>query len=247
MKYMGSKRRIARKIAPIINSFPSDVFVEPFVGGFNITPFVEKPIIFASDVDSGLISLYRRLQSGWLPPEVITEEMYMDIKNNKQNYPIEIVTYVGYALSFGGKYFGGYRRDKAGDNSSENEKTQSMRAYNSLLEQVGGSQFRSAIFENMNYCESVDFVSTFNYKKPYIIYCDPPYAGATSYKTKFNHIKFWEWVREVSVDNYVLVSEYVAPEDFNVLWEGKLPNTLSKNESSIATEKLFIWKRGLDV
>lgn len=247
MKYMGSKRRIAKQIAPIINNFPSSIFIEPFVGGFNITPFIEKPIIFASDIDCGLISLYQRLQSGWLPPEIVTEEMYTDIKNNKQNYPIEIVAYVGYALSFGGKYFGGYRRDKAGDNSYENEKTQSRRAYDSILKQIHTTQFRMASFACMNYYESVHFVSSFGHEKPYIVYCDPPYACATGYKEKFNHQKFWEWVRQVSLDNYVVVSEYVAPEDFDVLWEGKIPNTLNRKGNSSATEKLFIWKRGLNV
>ena len=109
MKYMGSKRRIAKQIAPFINSFHADVYVESFVGGFNITPFIEKPVIFASDVNSGLIELYKSLQAGWLPPGLVTEKMYTDIKNNKQNYPLEIVFYVGYALSFGGKYFDAYR------------------------------------------------------------------------------------------------------------------------------------------
>lgn len=35
MKYMGSKRRIAAQIAPIINAFNSDIYIKPFVGGFN--------------------------------------------------------------------------------------------------------------------------------------------------------------------------------------------------------------------
>jgi DNA adenine methylase len=247
MKYMGSKRRIAKQIAPFINNLNSDVYVEPFVGGFNITPFIEKPVIFASDVNSGLIELYQSLQAGWLPPELVTEKMYTDIKNNKQNYPLEIVAYVGYALSFGGKYFGGYRRDKAGDNSSENEENQSRRAYTSLLKQIESKQFKIATFTCLNYFDSVNFASSFGYKKPFVVYCDPPYFGTTGYRSKFNHNKFWEWVREVSLENYVVVSEYEAPKDFDVLWEGKIPNTLNKDGGLTATEKLFIWKRGLNV
>lgn len=48
-------------------------------------------------------------------------------------------------------------------------------------------------------------------------------------------------IRGVSLENYVIVSEYVAPKDFDVLWCGALSNTLNKDGSFSVSEKLFIW------
>jgi DNA adenine methylase len=47
-----------------------------------------------------------------------------------------------------------------------------------------------------------------------LIYCDPPYAKTTKYSSDFDSSKFWDWVREMSKDNIVLVSECQAPDDF---------------------------------
>ena len=48
-----------------------------------------------------------------------------------------------------------------------------------------------------------------------IIYCDIPYNGTAEYKQdSFNHVEFWQWVRNKSKTNKVYISEYNAPDDF---------------------------------
>ena len=49
----------------------------------------------------------------------------------------------------------------------------------------------------------------------------PTRGGVTGYNAdkEFNHEEFWEWCREQSRDNIVLISEQVAPDDFRVIWE----------------------------
>ena len=63
-----------------------------------------------------------------------------------------------------------------------------------------------------------------------LIYCDPPYANTKSYnqKVKFDHDKFWQWVRDMSEHNIVLVSEESAPSDFDILWEQEVIRSSKK-------------------
>ncbi len=76
-----------------------------------------------------------------------------------------------------------------------------------------------------------------------IVYCDPPYQNTTKYTYKFNHEVFWNWVRKISQDHEVFVSEYAAPDDFEMIWQKEIKNSLSENGKSggfkFSTEKLF--------
>ena len=66
-----------------------------------------------------------------------------------------------------------------------------------------------------------------------VIYCDPPYKGTAEYKEgNFNHAKFWEWVREKSKTHNVYVSEYQAPEDFEVILSFEQKSSLQGGSQS---------------
>lgn len=225
MKYMGSKRRIASHITPIINQIiqlsGAQKYYEPFVGGFNIAQHIVVDNIYASDSHYFLIKMYQALQDGWLPPELVTEEQYKAIKKDNFKYPEELVGYVGFSLSFGGKWFGGYRHDKAGDRSLENEVAQNWRAFKDIVSLTKNAQFLKTDFSWCLYHELV-------IKSGSVVYCDPPYFGTTGYSKTFNHAMFWDWVRKTSERSTVLVSEYNAPEDFVPIWEGSIPNTLDR-------------------
>jgi hypothetical protein len=56
---------------------------------------------------------------------------------------------------------------------------------------------------------------------------------------------FWNWVREISKYNYVFISEQIAPEDFEVIWEQEVKRTTNKENNFKAVEKLFRYKDGL--
>ena len=72
-----------------------------------------------------------------------------------------------------------------------------------------------------------------------VIYCDPPYAGTAEYKEgAFDHAQFWQWCRNQSCP--VFISEYNAPDDFNLVAEFKHRQTLSATKNANVTiEKLF--------
>src|SRR5574343_212970 len=111
MQYMGSKAKLAKFIIPVIlqNSKNPYCWVEPFVGGCGMIKNVNCPRI-GGDTNEYLIALWKAVQSGWIPPSDISEELYGEIKNNKESYPKELVAFVGFGCSFGGKWFGGYAR-----------------------------------------------------------------------------------------------------------------------------------------
>src|SRR3972149_5313636 len=111
---MGSKRRYVKYLLPIIleNRKNGQWDVEPFVGGCNVIKNV-KGNRAGIDINRYLISMWQALQDGWIPPENISEEEYVDIRDNKECYPEYLIGYVGFNLSYAGKWWGGYARDGA--------------------------------------------------------------------------------------------------------------------------------------
>ena len=226
MKYMGSKLRHAKEILPIIlkNRKEGQYYVEPFVGGANVIDKVTGNRIGA-DINEYLIAMWQAVSKGWLPPEVITEEDYQNVRNNKDKDKA-LTGYVGFALSYGGMWFSGWRRDSVGKRDYVAE------------------SFRSALKQFPNLID-VNFVRSsyenLDIPKESVIYCDPPYKGTAQYRDKFDHSPFYDWCREKRKEGHrVFVSEYNMPEDFICVWEKKVCSSLSKNTGSKkAIERLF--------
>lgn len=231
MVYMGSKRRFVKDLLPIMLSCRKEgqYWVEPFVGGANMIQHVNGNRI-GSDVHEYLIALLSAVRDGWEPPTDVSEEMHKDVRINKQNYSPELVGFVGYCCSFGGKWFRGYARNKRGENFALN-------GHNNLLKQapfLKGIDFRC--------CSYQDLVIPPNS----LIYCDPPYEGFTGYRDKFNHPIFWQWCRDkVNEGHTVFVSENKAPDDFICIKEVQRKTHLNNNNSpSVSSmERLFAYKQ----
>lgn len=232
MKYMGSKRKYANELLSIIlaNRKDGQFFVDLFCGGCNVVDKVGGNRI-ANDVNYYLIELFRALQTGWIPPKSVTETEYSTIKNNISKYPPELVAYVAFQLSYGAKWFGGYRRDSIG------KRDYALEAYNNTIKQI--SKLTDISFVNKSYCDVI-------IPEKSIIYCDPPYRNTTKYgsTTSFDHDVFWAWCDARSLDGHsVFVSEYVAPENWVCVWEKKVNNTLDKNTGAKqGIERLFTLK-----
>ena len=188
-----------------------------------------------TDIHKYLIAVLKKLEKGWIPPEEITEELYKDIQSNKDKYPDYLVGYVGFQLSYGGKCFRGYRRDKA------EKRNYSLEAYNNTIKQIPnlkGIRFQQFDFRDLP-LEKI---------KGCVIYCDIPYRGTTKYKTEtFPYEEFYEWVKVASINNIVLISEYSMPEEFTCIWSKETKTLLDSNknksdEKNIRVEKLFTYK-----
>ena len=233
MKYMGSKNRIAKHILPIMLKEMEDkgytTWVEPFVGGGNMIDKVpDKYKRIGADLNEYVIAFWNALvYSDWVPPTSISEEEYKHIKQNKDSYPKEIVGFTGIAVTFGSTWFGTYARNSRGTNYA-------MEGRKNLIKQA--MRLKGVEFIHSSYECSVFGGNS-------IVYCDPPYNGVSGYKDKFDSDKFFAWCREMkSKGNSVFVSEYSAPDDFELVWQGEVKKSLNNTSNTTtgnAVEKLF--------
>ena len=117
MWYVGSKNKIKKDLVKIIQSYITEDtkgYLEPFVGGANIIDKINCNNKIGCDIHKQLIALLQKAQNQPNDiPDIITEEEYIAVKNNKSNYEDWYVGLVGFCATFGAKYFGGYARSKA--------------------------------------------------------------------------------------------------------------------------------------
>lgn len=235
MVYVGSKTKLAKYIVPIIQKYINDTnidnYLEPFVGGANIIDKILCKNKFGYDIHAGLINIYNAVKNGWIPPLTINEQEYTRAKEN--NIPEPLKSYIGFQGSYASKYWGGFARgfkqDKISCRDIYNERTRNF------IRQI------PALFNIIFECKNFLDINV----KNYLIYCDPPYENTTKYTTlKFPHNLFWEWAYEMSKNNIVLISEFVAPDNFISIWQKERNCSLDKNTGSIKKiEKLFILKK----
>ena len=199
MQYLGGKSKIRKELSKFLESvrIPGQAYFEPFVGGGWVLQEMSGKRK-ASDGNKALISMYQALQEGWEPPEFVSEQTYKEYQSNR-NTDDPMTAFCGFGVSFAGKWFGGYAR-------SEGKTCYAATSKRSLLKQLP-------------LIKDVEFVQgLYNEHEPegMLVYCDPPYANTTQYGafTGFDHKAFWEKMREWTLSNTVVVSEYEAPEDF---------------------------------
>ena len=243
MKYIGSKNRLSKEIAPIIQSYITEHtkgYLEPFVGGGNMIDKIKCDNKIGYDIHKQLIALLNQAKVDTTCfPETITEEEYYKVKNNKENYEDWYVGLVGFCASFSARYFSGYAR------AFKNDKTTPRDMPNEAIRNIKkqAPNLKGITFECKNFLEikSKDF-------KGYVIYCDIPYRDTTKYATgTFPYEEFYQWCREMSKNNTILISEYYMPEDFTCIWKKKVKVNFDskrkeRNKDNNRVEKLYTYK-----
>jgi len=225
---MGSKNRIAKHILPIMlaERKQGQWWVEPFVGGANMIDKVEGNRM-GNDSNEFLIALLIAMRDGYIPPTDISKELYYAIKSRPADYPKELVGFVGFLCSFGGKWWGGYAFNKKGDNYAE----RGSRCIVKQAKNLDGVVFKFGSYLELEIPENS------------LIYCDPPYADTCKYKDDFNHDIFWNWCRtQAKRGHTIFISEYSAPNDFVCVKEIQHKTILDKNSQYPRIEKLFRYK-----
>lgn len=237
MRYMGGKSRIAKEIANVMlaHSDKRGVYVEPFLGGGAVAehmcPHFEDK--YLSDAHEDLMLMWAALLEGWVPPTDVSEAHYGELRHAE---PSALRGFVGFGGSFGGKWFGGFAKGGfQADGTPRNYQAESLRNIRKGLAGMQGAKVSAAGYQTLPTVPAAP-----------LIYCDPPYADTTSYSTdSFDSEAFWvkaqSWA-EQGAD--VFVSEYMAPEGWEAVWEKPLKVQMHTvgSERHTATEKLYTWE-----
>ena len=190
---------------------------DPFFGGLSVAVQLAAtcgPGV-VSDANRALISMYQAMRDGWTPPLTGTVEEWHAAKVLPDEDPRK--AFFGIGASYGAKWFGGpavvARREW-------NRKQRYWCSYDPL-----GAAARSLVRDvpALAGCEirCADFLTSDAPADVRLIYCDPPYAGTTSYAgvPRFDHLAFWARCREhVAHGRRVVVSEYSCPVPHKVIW-----------------------------
>lgn len=243
IKYLGSKNKIAKNIVPIIQRCIDEnnitTYIEPFVGGANVIDKIKCDNKIGSDTNKYLIALLNKLKNepDCFPSE-ISKEHYADVKNDYQQNGTKYEDYykglIGFCGAFRGKFFDSCACfDYVSEGKTRNNYKESL---NNILKQ------RKNILD-------VEFsVKDYISYKPdkyenCVFYCDIPYKGTYNYNVEFDYEQFYEWVKQMSKNNYVFVSEYEMPEDFTLVYEQAKKMCLqAQSKRFVVTEKLYTYK-----
>lgn len=205
-----------------------------FCGACSIESKIAKSNLFSeiicNDKNKYLIAMWKALLDGWIPPDVVTKEEYQYIKNHK-DVNLAMTGFIGFECSFSGIFFGGYARDAARRNYA-------LQAKKSLLVDMIPFLGNKTTFLCRDYRD-------IKLPENCVVYCDPPYKNTKGYNNEiFDTDSFWKYMRKISKEHLVYISELEAPEDFVPIWTKQVTRTLDRNKDNQfkSVEKLFIHK-----
>lgn len=244
MIYQGSKNRLAKYIVPILQSYIDEnkieTYIEPFVGGCNIIDKIRCKSRIGSDSNEDLIALLKYVQrdnSLSIAPQECSFEHYAEVRADKNNlkYSKEYRVLIGYCASYGGRYFdGGYGKDRCGNRNIYSERVANLKQQAPFLSEI------DLLCKDYKEYLNKGISNT-------LFYLDPPYKGTKQYKSqKLNYEEFYDFCRQLSKDNAVVISEYNMPEDFECIWQRER-NVYQKSDRvncDKAIERLFVMKKG---
>lgn len=239
MKYLGSKRRIAKDILPIIleGMKEGDYFIDAFCGGCNLLDKVPNTFKrIANDKNEYLIAMWESLQQGERFTKTISRDLYSKARDAyRKEYFSDFtkgeIGWIGFMGSYNGRYFdGGYSGHDVNGRDYISEQIRNTLSQIPLLSDV---DFRCGSYEEIGLPPASKTT----------IYCDIPYKGVKQYTTSknFDYERFYDWCREKHAECYrIFVSEYEMPDDFKCVWQKQITNSMNQTITKKPIEKLFM-------
>lgn len=263
MTYMGSKRKYAKDIVPIIQDYIDKnnikTFVDVFCGGANLADKIKCDRIICNDLSPTLIGLHQMAQSDFSKIPVdgnrdYWNAAYAEYKKIKQamdkgetytpSMPLYKIGAIEWYASFAS---GGFPRGYAKNSDTRNYYQE---GYRNHQKQSQDEIYKKIVFWQGNYLnlierlakQDIDFSTT-------LFYCDSPYKGTKPYAIcpNFNHNDYYDWCRKASSIVPLFISEQEMPEDFPVFWSKKVARTAGLDNNFKACEKLYFIDRREDL
>lgn len=210
MQYLGGKAGPGLRIAQICSERlgPDALFVDMFCGSLNVVRHIQTPRRLAVDACGPLITMWRAALRGWVPPTEVSREEYERIKATQDpNDPL--TAFVLFGCSFGGKWCGGYAKNRPTQRYAEHASHQVVAKARDCIGTV---------------LEHADFQEKYPgcWSPGTVLYADPPFAETTGYKAigTFYSTAFWDWAEQHARRGvHVFVSEYRAPDGWQLVDE----------------------------
>lgn len=216
MKHMGGKQRQSKRLRRFLENQhgPDCVYYEPFCGALGsaekLVPYFKSSVL--SDASQPLTNFWNAVLKGWQIPDFVSEDEYKKYADRRHSPDASdpMTAWCGYAISFGGKWFGGYARQ--GKNKEEETRKSQINQKQSALRKMNAVRPYVQEIQCMGYVEAFSYV-----KNNAVVYLDPPYVDRTrAHHTArgFDHPTFWKAAEDLSARAHVYVSEFVAPESW---------------------------------
>lgn len=238
MVYMGSKRKYAKDIVPIIQKYIDDnnikEFYDVFCGGGNLVDKIKCENLYASDLSPSLIALHQQAQEDFSKiPDDGSREYWDNAYSNWKNLrdtgfkDFSVLTMPLYEIGAIEWYGSFSRRGFPGGYAKNTDKTNYYKqARKNHKEQSESKNYQKIKFICSDY-------RTLEIPHNALIYCDSPHKDTKAYgiSPKFDYEEYYNWLREKSKTNPIFISEQTMPEDFRSIWykEAKRTNGLDNN------------------
>lgn len=238
--FHGGKQKQGKKIAQAIynviyeHGFDPKGYAEPFTGMcgvyHHIPSLLGNDIEYkAGDISESVIAMWNKAQKGWSPPSHCSEEEYNKLKAEGKTSALR--GFIGHACAFGGQYFGTFNKSR--------ENTAHLASQSKNVKEIA-AELKNTTFTHGSYEQFSDL-------EGYVIYCDPPYTNTENryYDEKrnrrgFDYAKFLKWCDMMSQKNYVFMTEYTPPPNFEVVWASRSGPNKHRGRSSKGSECLFL-------
>lgn len=264
LPYIGSKKKISKKIVEIIKqNFGTDLPVyDVFGGGGAITAelLLNGIQVHYNDLDSNITRMFMRVLSkdrGWIKTLIVSRNEFLIIRDKKEKT-------VDDKLKLLVNSFGNNSKDYLYAKKCSDTK------YNLAVEIINKHDVFGGYKQTETYQKTIkqlqrlqqlerleqlqrlqqlritnhDYIEFSNVENA-VFYLDPPYENTNNaYKFEFNHEAFYDWCVEMAKKNIVIISSYtVSDPRFEVAFEFKKSHGTLAGGQNKKYERLYMVKK----
>jgi hypothetical protein len=207
MRYLGGKMRQSKQIVAHIKEIHPQfkTYIEPFCGALwsgvaVIKAFPNRKYVF-NDINPHLIRFWSEAAKGWNPPEHVSEATYA-LYNETRPLDDPMTGYIGFAWSFGGKFFRGAARTDGMIKGS----------YKSTREKIDVLRSADVVFRLGTYNKIPIPINA-------MVYLDPPYEGRTKQSKfhDFDKAAYIFWAGNLAKKSKVIATEFIEQPGWKIL------------------------------